>query len=443
MRNQEGSGIAGAFFCFLSRDWNVSSLMIVLVCSFLHGCGNVIEDQSAALVVTELDRARTLVGPAWPERPASRPTTSGAVYLTNLTAQISVLEKQLLRAPNDIVLVRLARSLYHRYQITAELADAERARSLLTVAFDRAHEPVVGLAYAEVLGGFHEFRLALDVLDLVEQQNANVEKLLLIRGAIERAVGSADTIDDAAIESGNTSPTPARLVMLAAMSVERGLPAEASELLRQAQDLYAGTAPYMLAWIHVQQGIVFLRYEDYPSARVFFAAANERFPQFVLAAEHLAETELALGEFHSAAQRYRDLAGNTKNPEFIYKLSVAEAALGNAAAANQYAALASTAYQQLLLSYPAMFSDHAARYYLQTGRIARALELAQQNMMIRQDSRARTLLVETLVAAGQTTAACREFSVFSQARFAPPELALLPEICAVLESVQTRQINQP
>jgi len=379
--------------------------------------GEIQMDQARYLA--ELDEAKTLIGPEWPLPPDVRLTTSGDVYMANLDGLIASLEQQLRRRTDDSLVARLARTRYHRFQITGLLADAEQARSRLSDAYDRTHGPAIDLSYAEVLMGFHEFQLAQEVLQTALGNGADPDQVLVINDRINRATGAA--------VSGPVNGNPVTLVSRANELVDRGQVLGASRLLKEAQGRYSDTAPYVLAWIQVQQGIVFLRYRDYSSARLFFAAARDRLPQYALATEHLAETESALGNHRFAAELYRSVASQTGNPEFMHQRAIIERLLGNDAAAERLAQRARNGYVMLLEKYPLMYADHGARYYLSVGDTPTALRLAQMNIDKRQDLGARILLLETHRSPSNIAAACAQLRALRQAGFASPELLYLAQ----------------
>ncbi|MBT8113957.1 MAG: hypothetical protein KJP04_01160, partial [Arenicella sp.] len=359
-------------------------------------------------------------GPTWPQGSDTWPTTSGSIYVGNLDGQIEAMQRQLRMRPDDDLLNRLARAHYHRFQISGQLDHAVEARSLLSRAYQRNQGGEIALSYAEVLTGFHEYELALEVLASVQQNGADSGRLSTILRAIRRDTelpqGHADEAEQA---------TPAALVGRAQEHVKRGQIVTATRLLKQAQDSYQKTAPYMLAWIHVQQGIIFLRYQDYASARLFFAAAHQRLPQYAVATEHLAETELALGNISAAEDLYRAVAEQTDNPEFYYQLALATRANGKVEEAERLEQRAAQGYKSLLDRYPLMWADHAARYYLAIGDMDEALRLARMNIDARKNLRARTLMIEANQQAGNLEPACKEFAALRRAGYASPELVQL------------------
>lgn len=388
--------------------------------------------------------------PDWPAGPDRRTSTSGEIYLANLDSQLGSLEQRISLRPNDRDLARLAELRYHRFQVLGNLADAEAARRLLDEARARPHDAAIDLASVQVLFGFHEFELAREILEHARAAGAAEESIARWRHAIASATGLVEqprevptlSADQTANQTADQASDPVALVQAAADELERGRPQAATALLKRAQESYVDSSPYVLAWIHVQQGIVFLRYGDHERARVFFDAAHQRFPQYALATEHLAETELALGNTTAALNLYRQVAAQTGHPEFLYRQSLTERDAGQASRAAKLAAQARQDYLDLVARYPLMYADHAAGYFLESGDVLRAYQLAVQNYRARQDISASALLIEVGFAAqrratdvdalgtdtltGSRTPDPRQLcAVLSQIRhsgYAPPEL---------------------
>lgn len=349
-------------------------------------------NSSQATMSNRLETARATIGADWPVSTERRATTDGGIYLANLNGQIAALEQRLDARPDPRLSAQQARLLYHRFQVLGRLEDAEAARDMLSLAARNAGAQA-SLDYAHVLIGFHEFDKASEALDAAARHEALAPEVAAVRQAIAQARGQVKPMLEPRDVSPRT-PSPVSLVSQAAAWLDHDRPELASKLLRLAQDRYTDSSPYTLAWIQVHQGIVFLEYEDYESARLFFAAAHERFPQYTLAAEHLAETELALGNPETAARIYREVAERTGHPEFHFQLSQAESQLGNDEKAAQSVQLARQGYERLVERYPLMYADHAVDFYVGMGDREQAVELAQANLSQRQDKRSEALLAK-------------------------------------------------
>jgi TolA-binding protein len=366
--------------------------VIIFVCAAIAAVGTL---SAAALLersepAERLEAARAMIGPAWPLGPERRASTDGGIYLGNLNGQIQALQARVTQRPDDASVARLALLLYHRFQIEGRLSDAEESRELIGEAAAGQHAAGIDLAQARILLAFHDFEETADAIDAAEQNGASAAEVLDLRRTLARARGLS--VPETSEAQTMTVTSPSELVMLASEMRNQERPDQASRLLKAAQDIYADSAPYVLAWIHVQQGIVFLDQEDYRSANLFFKAAYRRFPQYTLAAEHLAETELALGNAARAAELYRLVIERSGHPEFMHQLAAAERGLGNVETALALAEQAEAAYRELVERYPLMYADHATLYYIDIGARDKAVELATLNLAQRQSPQAEELL---------------------------------------------------
>jgi len=374
-------------------------------------------------------RAAGLIDDNWPARQDQLATTSGDIYQANLDSQIQALEKRLATSQQVPARVSLAGLLYHRFQLLGRVADAERACTLLQQAMEQEQlAPGEMLGYARILSGLHEFDTAQQVIDRAAQRGGDPAAISQAR---QQLLSSRELPGDMALPessqagAGSSLPVPGdyiTAVQQAAKMLEQGDLYGSSQLLRMAQDLYADSSPFPLAWIHLQQGVAFLRFQQYEEARIFFAAAHERLPQYYLATEHLAETEALLGNWQRSAELYRQVSEQTNQPAFWHGLQLAESELGNASAAQEAGQLADRNYRQLLDEYPLTFADHAVGYYLDTGREQQALRLAELNFANRQDVYAHLTLAEALAANGQQQQACGHIEELRRAGLAPPEI---------------------
>ncbi|NND44118.1 MAG: hypothetical protein HKN58_02255 [Xanthomonadales bacterium] len=398
-------------------------LFLLSCCICLAGCASVnMPADSGDKSQREINAAIGQIGPRWPASPAQLATTDGEIYLGNLESQIDAIESRPGLIGRTRFQVALAGLYYQRFQIEGRITDAERARELLDEA--RSSErltPQDRLVYAQVLLGFHDFDAAAEQLELAAQHGAPDAAVATGRAALDRALQLPDR------NAGAMEDSPADYVASvrrAAALVDRGQPAAASEHLRNAQDLYGDVNPFPLAWIHVQQGIVFLRHGAYEQARTFFVAAHERFPQYFLATEHLAETEGLLGNHARSAELYRVVTAQNDQPGFWHGLAGAEAALGNTEAARQASERAREGYRRLLEDYPLMFADHAVGYYLDVGDPAEALRLARLNYEHRQDLSAHLALAEALAGSGRLDEACKRVARLRDHGLEPPEISV-------------------
>lgn len=409
--------------------------VLSIACLSLASCANAVQQQAvqqqtAPSQSADVSAAIGLVSSNWPATEESLSTTSGDIYLANLNSQIQVLQHRIATTQQVPARVGLAGLLYHRFQLLGRIEDADRARVLLQEAMDQQLlGPAELLTYARILAGLHEFDAAQEVITAAAEGGGKPAVIIQARQQVMASRHLPNPLTQPIADQAVPADYVAAVQQSASL-LEQGKLLEASQLLILAQDLYRDSSPFPLAWIHLQQGVAFLRYQQYEQARIFFEAAHERLPQYYLATEHLAETEALLGNWQRSAELYRQVSGQTGQPAFWHGLQVAESELGNDSAATAAGRQADADYQQLLAQYPRTFADHAVGYYLDTGREPKALELAEFNFENRQDVYAHLTLAEALSANGLQQQACEKVAELWRAGLAPPEITYPDESLA-------------
>ncbi len=347
------------------------------------------------------------VDPSWPIALTAYRTTSADIYLGNLDASIAEMQRALAERDEPEYRTALAGSLYHRYRIVGRVEDAEEALRLLDAAV--AAEPKQARhrqLRAVVLSAFHRFPEALADLDAAEESGVRAADLRSTRREIQLALGEYDKLREEFARSHELVHDFAELAHRADLRVAQGDLAGATFMYRAAQAEYREVNPFPLAWLHLQQGIAYLRFGEVENARRFFAAAHERMPTYYLATEHLAETETLLGNYERARELYLGVIEQTGNPEFTAALSQLERKAGNRNRAEQLQKEAEAGYTDLLRRNPSAYAQHAAEFFIDIGKPERADELAKQNLAIRQDIGSWILRATTAHAAGDKPAAC-------------------------------------
>ena len=172
----------------------------------------------------------------------------------------------------------------------------------------------------------------------------------------------------------------------------------------------------------MQHGVGYLRNGDHERARVFFQAAYDRYPQYYLAAEHLAETMALSGDLEDALELYTAVIDQTGNPEFWSAMAGVQEELGMTADAESSLTTATAEYERLIAEHGAAFWQHAAEFFLETGNAARAHELAVMNAEVRQDVHSMLLLAETSLSTGDTDGACEAWGAARATGLNPPEM---------------------
>lgn len=354
---------------------------------------------------------------AWrPLSPAERPSTSAEIYLGNLDSRIAVLSAR----PDASSRSLLARLLLQRHRILGRLDDIEAALALLAQpeALD-----VAGLTTrAAIHMALHDFAAAEAALVRAEQIDGGDPALPILRRDLAVARGDQAFLQQEVAVAAQPVADVHELAHRADLLVNLGQLDLAMVWYRTAQDLHGDVDPWMLAWLQTQQGIALLRHERIAEARIYFETAYARLPQYYLAAEHLAECEMLLGNHDRARDLLAVVIAQTGNPEFHAMLAELEDRAGHADAAQSARARASAAYESLLARHPAAYAAHAAEFFLEIGQIDRARELALSNLTRRADWQAHLLAAQVALAAGENANACEQFQAAASQPLSPPEI---------------------
>src|SRR5262249_2213986 len=180
---------------------------------------------------------------------------------------------------------------------------------------------------------------------------------------------------------------------LASLYAERGDLVEAERCLGAARRCYRGVSPFPLALLEFQYGRLCMEHDGLDEARAWCEAAVRRLPAYVPAPGHLAELDAARGERAAAIARLRPLALASDDPDYAAQLARVLTDAGQVEEAGIWRARAAARYDELLARRPEAFADHAAEFWLTVGDAPeRALQLARQNLAVRQTPRARALV---------------------------------------------------
>ena len=354
--------------------------------------------------------------PNYPLSLQDRATTDGQAYLTQLDARLANLPKQ------DTTQSRAVRAgvLFQRYQALGASADLDSAHALaLELKASQESDDDALLLAATIFSYMHEFDAALALLDRRVNAQSGAALRLEISNARSLIPLAARTIPNAPLTTGKEY---AELVKLANDCIDRGELACASDYFHQAQFVYTDVAPVPLAWLHTQQGIALLRFDQPEQAIRFFRSALTRLPGYALALEHLAQCLVRVGQIDEAREIYLKVIEQTKNPEDMAGLAVLENKQGNTAAAQKWLIRAKMSYGERLAKFPAAYAQHAVKFYLLIAENAEAERLAQLNFATRKDAGAYIALAEVRLAAGNKQAACELLAPVLASGRRPPEL---------------------
>jgi tetratricopeptide (TPR) repeat protein len=330
-----------------------------------------------------------------------RPVTDGTIALLNLRAQIDGLEPDVRRGHASIdSRVGLIELITLRGLFLGHLADYQRAAEIAEqLVRDAATDGTAFVARARTRAVFHRFIDALDDVDRAERLSLDVETTNRERAAIFQALGRYDEALTIRAEAADSRASFENVAALVGLYAERGEIDEAERVYAESRRRYRGVAPFPLALLDFQLGLMWLNTGRLGDARTSFEAARRRVPAYAAAQGHLAEVEAELGEIESAVARLYSLAGSLDDPDYAAQLARILGDVGRADESRHWCRLAAARYDELVARHPEAFADHAAEFWLAAGaNPEKALRLARMNVEVRKTPRAYGLLAQAIAA---------------------------------------------
>jgi hypothetical protein len=155
-----------------------------------------------------------------------------------------------------------------------------------------------------------------------------------------------------------------------------------------------------------------------------------RMPDYYLAAEHRAECLGLTGDLAGSRDAYLRVIEQTGgavdgNPEFMAALSGVYAELGNKQESAQWQQRAQAGFKVRMALYPDAYAAHAIDFFVESGDLAQAKQLAENNLKIRQDVGSYVSMANVALAMGDKPALCAALSNAVASKWRPPELAEL------------------
>ncbi|WP_406267730.1 hypothetical protein OH799_22910 [Nocardia sp. NBC_00881] len=323
------------------------------------------------------------------------PTTTGALALANLQAQIDGQQRMALAGGLDVGdRAELIELVALRGHILGRIADCEWAQARAEqLAHDHPADGVALIARARARATFHRFTDALGDLDEARRLGADPPVVDAEHAAILQAVGRYDEALTFMWEAVKRRADFASVAALASLCAESGDVATAEHLFDESRDRYRGVSPIPLAQLYFRRAMMWLAQGNLPRGHSWLSAAHRRLPAYAPARGHLAEVEAALGETDSAVARLHPLTISSDDPDYPAQLARILSEVGRAEEAREWRAHAAARYNELVARHPGAFADHAAEFWLNAGADPhRALQLARKNLEVRQTPRAHELL---------------------------------------------------
>jgi len=336
-----------------------------------------------------------------------RLTTDPKIALQNLDGQIEELEKAHARSPEALQFTgTLVGLLATRAQYLGRLSDYDRALALAEEAIHRAPGNASALLMrAGARSSLHLFSDAMTDIDQATATGAEPETIAPLRASIFQAQGHLREALAIWRKLGSSDSDIRTLGSLAVAEGEAGNRAEALRLFSAAVQHYRDVSPFPIAWIELQEGMMWERDGELAKAQSHYEAARRYVPQYAPATEHLASVLMGQGEHRKAAALLRPVADSCEDPELAVLLATTLVQLGDLKEGARYELAARERYEALVHRHPEAFGDHAARLWL-TENPAKAFALARQNLANRRTPDAFELTISAALAAGEQTAAC-------------------------------------
>lgn len=292
-------------------------------------------------------------------RPLTRaelPTTSGALFVRNLEAELAEAEAEASAPPADAAALRRLGAV--RYRAGRYHGDIDRIASAVA-AFDAA------IALTPDDGELYVLRAKAE---------ASLHRFDAARADLARAEARGIS---------HTRQGAMHLVGLATQAATRGDIDAMEAAFESAEDAIRDPDPMFVAWLYTQRGAALMDVEPQRAVE-FLAAAVDRLPGFVLAEEHLAEALHRVGRDDEAIAIYERVIARTDDPEFMGALAEIHAAHGRRALAQAWTKRARTRFETLLARHPEAMSWHAAAFFQGPGGdAARARALLRDNARLR------------------------------------------------------------
>jgi tetratricopeptide (TPR) repeat protein len=365
-----------------------------------------------------------LAQPNYPLSIKDRATTDGRNFLANLNGRLAGLAKTQTAHSRAVQ----AGVLYQRFQALGVLEDLDSAYDILSELTAQPAATSETLLLGATLHAYlHEFDAALSLLDRLDQldQAATSASLRLEIASARGMPPLAQTPPPGA------KLTPGQeyreLVQLANDCIDRGELDCASSHFHDAQFVYTDVSPLPLAWLHTQQGIALLRFDQPELAIRFFRSALERVPGYALAMEHLAQCLVRAKAYGEARKLYLQVITQTQNPEDMAGLAILESQAGNKSQALTWLTRAKTAYAERLRKFPTGYAQHAVKFYLLIGDLPTAAKLAEANFKIRTDASSHITLASVRLSQSDRAAACQLLASVRASGRRPPELSALQQ----------------
>jgi tetratricopeptide (TPR) repeat protein len=334
-------------------------------------------------------------------------TTDGVLAASNLdtlvAARQAAIAKDARWAAERAVLVDL---LQTRAQLFGTLEDYDKAEAVAEAAVQVAPGlPESWLARASNRLALHRFGEALRDVEEAARRGADKDAVEALRASALLAQGQTDEALPLRRHGVQRWASTSNLMALAVAEAAAGDTAQATAHLDAAVLAFHDVAPFPLAFIDFQRGLMAEEAGDLDRATARYRAVLGRLPRHAQAAVHLAAIALARGHA-DAAERVLARLGPSEDPEVLALRADVLEAQQRGPDAEALRKHVEARYRTLVARHPEAFADHAARFLL-TRDAQEALVLAQLNLRARSTPAAYELALSSAHAAGNQAVRCQ------------------------------------
>lgn len=316
-------------------------------------------------------------------------TNVAATQGTHYDAGIAFYKKKIKADAQDFLsAISLGEMYTSRARVTGDVIDYQQAekvyRRSLQIMPKHNIEAKVGLAAS--LGSQHRFKEADKIAKEALAESPGTSALLAIAGDVAFDLGDYERAAGTYQFYAKQQPGLASWSRVAKIEMLKGNAEAAGKLWEQCCALPVGSDPEPAAWAWVMRGGQHLGKGEFQEANKCYEQALRILPGFPLALEHVAEIALIEKNHDKAISLYRKAIASSNNPGLLVFLGDAFEKAGKHDSAAVAWKKGEKAYRALLEKGNIGYLRPLATFYLdQELRPAKALELAKEDLNIRQD----------------------------------------------------------
>ena len=325
--------------------------------------------------------------------------------IPHVDVSISTFQEKIRDNPQDVVSYTILGQMYVRQaRETGNVASYQMAEDSLHRALELVPDsPLAVVSLASVYYAQHDFGEALGLAQSIYKKDPSVVGALATLGDAHLALGHYTQAEEYYRALMERASTPTALARLAHLAELRGDPEEALRLLRQAAEgaLGAGLSRQDTAWFLLRLGDLHFMSGRIDEAAEHYQASITIFDDYYVALARLGSARAAQGEYDKAIDLYERSVAIVPEPATLSRLGDLYAVRGDTSLAQeQYDTVQFIA--ELAEINKTVYSRELALFYADHDlEPDKAVEVAREELVRRQDVHAYDTLAWTLYKSGQ------------------------------------------